>query len=294
MDEKSPLKFDLDALLAFSTVAKERNMRKAAQVLNISQPPLSRKIRRLEENLSIILFKRHSEGVELTEDGKKVFSITHPLLMQASEISKELVKLAQSGNPKYTLGLTTAFEQTIFSTFIKSWREKFGDYFNVIRKESPKLAKDVAQGKLDAAFVALPVDTLGISVFELNYSERLLAVIPTCWPEANNTSIALEQLNSKPMFWFQRKRNPTYFDYMMNIFNTNNYYPNFIEEPYEHDVLLARISFGEGWALLPESFMALSRNGIKFIQLKKDCNLYLNLGFIYKDSKYLMECVTKT
>lgn len=95
MDEKSPLKFDLPALLAFSTVAKERNMRKAAQVLNISQPPLSRKIRRLEENLGIILFKRHSEGVELTEDGKKVFSITHPLLEQASEISNELAKLAQ-------------------------------------------------------------------------------------------------------------------------------------------------------------------------------------------------------
>lgn len=95
MDEKSPLKFDLAALLAFSTVAKERNMRKAAQVLNISQPPLSRKIRRLEENLGIILFKRHSEGVELTEDGKKVFSITHPLLEQASEISNELAKLAQ-------------------------------------------------------------------------------------------------------------------------------------------------------------------------------------------------------
>lgn len=285
MNKNVSPQLDLDALLAFAAVAKERNMRKAARTLNISQPPLSRKIRRLEENLGLVLFDRHSDGMELTEDGKSVLSIIYPFLEQASETAKKIAILAQSGNPKCALGLTTAFEQAVFSPYLQSWRMEFGNRFSVVRKESPKLVKDVAQGKLAAAFVALPLDTFDLFVFELNYSEKLVAVIPACWPEADSKSIALDQLNGKPMFWFQRKRNPSYFDYMMTLFNMNKYSPLFIEEPYEHDVLLARISFGEGWTLLPESFTVLPRDGIKFVQLNKSHHLYLNLGFIYKDRR---------
>lgn len=288
MDEKFFPKLDLDALRAFAAVAKERNLRKAAQTLNISQPPLSRKIHRLEEQLGIFLFKRHSDGMELTENGNRALSLVNPFLTHASEISKKLATLAQSENRESVLGLTTAFEQAIFSPYVELWKAKYGKSFTVVRKESPKLVKDVAQGKLAAAFVALPLYTYDLLVSDLRYSEKLLAVIPACWPEAEQETISLERLNGKQMFWFQRKRNPSYFDYIMNIFNINNYFPVFIEEPYEYDVLLARISFGEGWTLLPESFMALQRNGIKFIKFNKDYQLYINLGIICKDGKYLI------
>lgn len=280
---------DLDALFAFTVVARERNMRKAAHLLNISQPPLSRKIRHLEENLGITLFNRRSEGMELTQEGRNVLSIIYPFLEQASEISNKLSGLARSENRKCTLGLTTAFEQAVFSPYLKSWVGEFGDSAAVVRKESPKLVKDVAQGKLAAAFVALPLDTSDLFTFELGYSENLLAAIPSCWPEANSDFISFEQLNDKPLFWFQRKRNPSYFDYIMAIFNINKYSPIFLEEPYEHDVLLARISFGEGWALLPESYKVLQRDGIKFVQLDKSYNLLLSLGYVYKDKKYFVK-----
>ena len=55
MNGKHCISFNFDGFLAFATVARERNMRKAAQTLNISQPPLSRKIQRLEAELGIII-----------------------------------------------------------------------------------------------------------------------------------------------------------------------------------------------------------------------------------------------
>lgn len=289
MNEIFQPKLDLDALFAFTVVARERNMRKAAQLLNISQPPLSRKIRQLEENLGIVLFNRRSDGMELTQEGRNVLSIIYPLLEHSSEISTQLSELVQSGNNRATLGLTTAFEQAIFSPYLKFWVEEFSDSASVVRKESPKLVKDVSQGKIAAAFVALPLDTSDLFIFELNYSEKLLAVIPSCWFKEDSDFISFEQLHNKPLFWFKRKINPSYFDYIMNVFNTNKYSPIFLEEPYEYDVLLARISFGEGWALLPESYKAIPRNGIKFVYLNKSYNLSISLGYVYKDTKYFIK-----
>lgn len=278
----------MDALLAFATIARERNMRKAARALNITQPPLSRKIRRLEDRLGIVLFRRRSDGMELTGDGRKVLSLVHPFLGQAAELSKKLAELAKREKACSALGLTTAFEQAVFSPYIKLWAEEFGGSFPVTRKESPKLVKDVARGTLAAALVALPLDTRGLPVWELKHSENLLAAMPECWPGAGNDSIALRQLNGRPMFWFQRKRNPAYFDHMLALFELYGFSPVFIEEPGEHDVLLARISFGEGWALLPESFTALPRAGVRFVRLEENCSLHIRLGFICGERKYLI------
>ncbi len=88
MNENIFATYNFDALMAFAVVARERNIRKAAQVLNISQPPLSRKIQRLEAQLGLTLFERNSTGVELTDDGEKVLTIIKPLLELANESSE--------------------------------------------------------------------------------------------------------------------------------------------------------------------------------------------------------------
>lgn len=277
---------DLDALLAFATVARERNMRKAAQALNISQPPLSRKIRRLEEILGIILFTRHSDGMELTDNGARVLSIIRPFLRQYAKISEKLALLPQPRKQQLSVGITTAFEQGVFTPYLNWWEANFGDNYRVERKDSPKLARDVHNGKLDAAFVALPLHLREITAIELSYSERLLAALPSAWPESRLEFIDFSQLNGKPLFWFKRKRNPAYFDRMIALFSVHNFSPVFIEEPIEHDVLLARISFGEGWALMPESFAAIARAGVEFIRFAANCQPRLQLGFICANAKY--------
>lgn len=55
-------------------------MSRAAQRLFMSQPPLSRHIRQLEDRLGVTLFVRHTRGLTLTEDGQRVLEIVRPLL----------------------------------------------------------------------------------------------------------------------------------------------------------------------------------------------------------------------
>lgn len=272
---------DLDALLAFNTVAQTRNMRLGAERLHITQPPLSRKIQRLEASLGFELFERNSRGLELTNRGKRVLEIIQSLLAEYEQVAASLGELAKANERKIRLGITTAFEQGIFFALLAELADKLAGA--IIRKTSPALVKAVLAGKLDAALVALPTAARGLQLARLAYEEKIIIAMPEAWPESASLEIDLQSVNGRPLFWFQRAANPEYFDLARAAFHQAQYKPEYIQEPLEHDVLLSRIANGEGMALLPESFAKIRREGIKFLPLR-GCQLKLGLGLVWNNA----------
>lgn len=264
----------------FSVVAEENNLHRAAQRLFMSQPPLSRHIKRLEERLGITLFIRHSKGLSLTEDGLRVLKSIRPLLDMQLKTFRHLATLSKDLQKMFALGFTTAFEQGVFSGIETRLRAHYGSRLRVIRATSPKLVRDVRKGRLDAALVALPLDAPGLTVKPLPYAETLTAFVPACWPEANNKSLPLQSFNGKPLFWFRRESNPAFFDFTRAFFAHAGYEPLFLEEPPEHDVLLARIAAGEGMGLLSASFALIRREGVVFMPLQEGPLFQIQWGLV--------------
>lgn len=264
---------DIRLLRYFAVVAEENNMSRAAQRLFMSQPPLSRHIRQLEERLGVTLFERHSKGLTLTNDGVRVLEIIRPLLAQQEKTYQALSQLAQTEAKSLRLGLTTAFEQGVFAAL----EAQIDVSLQIIRHSSPELVRQVRRGKLDAALVALPLETSNLVVSPLDWHEPLIAALPAHWPEAEMASLSLALLNSRPLFWFRRERNPVFFDYTRQIFQREGYAPSCLEEPLEHDVLLARIAHGDGLSILPSSFTAIHRQGVVFRPLQAS-NLCVTAG----------------
>lgn len=257
---------DLRLLRYFAVVAEENNISRAAQRLFISQPPLSRHIRHLEEQLGAALFVRHTRGLILTEEGQRVLDIIRPLLALQEQTLTALGQLSDSGQPPLRIGLTTAFEQGVFTAAEAALRES-GRPLQMSRHGSPALAQQVRKGRLDAALVALPLDASGLVLSPLPYQEPLIAALPASWPESSVAGLALKAFNHRPLFWFKRERNPAFFDFTRRMFERAGYTPAYVEEPAEHDVLLARIARGEGMILLPASFAAIQRQGVVFYPL---------------------------
>ena len=273
----SPLhSLDIRLLRYFSVVAEENNMSRAALRLFMSQPPLSRHIRQLEERLGVTLFVRHTRGLTLTEDGQRVLEIVRPLLALQDKTWAALSQIAKTGEQSLRLGLSTAFEQGVFAA-LESQLATRVQKLHIVRHGSPELARQVRRGKLDAALVALPLENSGLSVTPLGWQESMIAALPTLWPEAALPSLSLTSLNHRPLFWFKRERNPAFFDYTRHIFRRAGYSPALIEEPMEHDVLLARIAQGDGLSLVPASFSAIQRQGVIFLPLT-DTELFLSMG----------------
>ena len=277
---------DIRLLRYFSVVAEENNMSRAAQRLFMSQPPLSRHIRQLEERLGVTLFVRHTRGLTLTEDGQRVLEIVRPLLVLQDKTWAALGQLAKTGEQSLRLGLSTAFEQGVF-TALESRLNMRVQKLHIVRHGSPELVRQVRRGKLDAALVALPLETPGLTVMQLGWQEPMIAALPAQWAEATLPSLSLTALSHRPLFWFKRERNPAFFDYTRHIFRRAGYSPACIEEPLEHDVLLARIAQGEGLSLLPASFSAIQRQGVIFLPLT-DTELRISMGLLM-----LPENVTK-
>lgn len=269
---------DIRLLRYFSVVAEENNMSRAAQRLFMSQPPLSRHIRQLEERLGVRLFARHSKGLTLTDEGLRVLEIVRPLLALQDKTYAALNQLTQTGAQTLRLGLSTAFEQGVFASLESQLNARL-DNLSIVRRGSPELARQVRRGKLDAALVALPLETEGLTVTPLGWQDPLVAALPSVWPEAKLESLSLNALNHRPLFWFKRERSPAFFDYTRQTFRRAGYSPVCLEEPLEHDVLLARIAHGDGLSIFPSSFAAIQRHGVVFRPLS-DTELCISAGLV--------------
>jgi DNA-binding transcriptional LysR family regulator len=272
---------DVRHLYYFAVVAEENNLRRAAERLFMAQPPLSRQIKQLEERLGVALFERHSKGLTLTDAGAKVLEIVQPLLRVREETFARLRKEIQPQTDGLRIGFTTAFEQGVFAKQETVLLSKYGSGLHVLRETSPKLVRDVRKGRLDAAFVALPLDAPGLHVCAAAYMEPMVAAVPADWPEAAAGKVfTLTAFSGKPLFWFKREANPAFFDFTKGRFAQAGFVPQFIEEPAEHDVLLARIASGKGMGLFAASFAAIKRDGVVFVNLQEKDSLYLQLGIL--------------
>lgn len=264
----------------FAVVAEENNLRRAAMRLFIAQPPLSRQIKQLEERMGVALFARHSTGLTLTDEGAKVLEIIQPLLKMKETTFARLHDEVRPENKSLRVGFSTAFEQGVFTRLETSLQEQYGSRAHIVRATSPKLARDVRKGRLDAALVALPLDAPGLVVRETAYQEPLVAAVPEEWQVSQRKPLPLNSFSGKHLFWFKREANPAFFDFMKNRFAQAGFDPYYLEEPAEHDVLLASIASGKGMGLLAASFAAIKRGGVVFLELaEKDC-LHLRMGIL--------------
>lgn len=269
---------DMETLRAFSVVAGELNLRRAAELLHISQPPLSRKIKNFENSLGVSLFVRHSYGLELTVEGKAALTIVKPLLLMHRNAQESLARLKHAQS--CAIGFSTAFEQNIFEPVLAEIESCHAGGISVKRSSSPQLAREVLKGNLLAAWVALPIGVAELGMLKLPWADPLLAMIPEQW-NIFDANINLRDLEDRPFFWFPASRNPYWHRRMKEVFGRLAFKPEFIEEPPEYDVLLSRIASGEGWALIPASFRAIQRRGIKFVGIRDLPPL--EMGIIYKN-----------
>ncbi len=235
---------DWRLLRYFSIIAEEASMRRAAERLFMTQPPLSRHMKRLEEMLGVTLFTRHSKGLTLTSQGQAVLRIVRPVLQAQDAAGKSLLALGQrtakAGAP-LAIGLSTALEQGVFAGFVRHMQAQWHGPVQFVRHSSPQLARAVRQGRLDAALVALPLDAPGLRVSPLPYAEPLLAALPESWAVAwaeankkqNRQRMRLQDMNCRVFFWFRREANPAFFDHMRGLFAHVGFAPEYIEEPEE-------------------------------------------------------------
>jgi len=267
---------DTHALSLFCAVARCLNFRQAAEQLHMTQPPLSRAIKMLEERLGTRLFERDTQGVALTQAGRT-------LLPQALHILQLLEQAEQSlqrdtAPARLRLGLTSSVEAGLFRSLLAALASSPQTCtLELTAAPSPRLIAAVRKGQLDAALIALPSATFELTVLPLA-SDPMMLAMPANHPMARKRKVALADIVREPVYWFERSRQPAFFDHCQQVYERHGFAPAFVREPLDHHVLLSEVAAGKGMALLPDSFRALRLDGVVYRQLAQGDELATKLG----------------
>lgn len=257
---------ELRHLLYFSTVAEELHFTKAAAKLFISQPPLSRQIKELEEELGVQLFTRSNKQVTLTDAGKYFKKQVDTIFSQLEE-SKHVVRqihLSISGELK--IGYISSVYQSHLAEVLKAMRIEF-PHVKTSLYEVPTVSqiKELEQGKLDVGILRAPVLSENLIVKTL-FFDPFVVVIPVS-NQTFNTSYELTHLLRKsPFIFFNKEFAPQYHDKLIEICRRMGFIPDITHEVNNIHSILQLVEAGLGVSILPSS-------------LKKQ-NTHLNLSFI--------------
>lgn len=272
---------DLRQFRYFLAVCEERNFGRAALRLHISQPPLSRQIGQLEEQLGVKLFIRNKTGVTLTEAGAAFLPEVRRTLAQA-ENAIAAAQAAQGADGQFVVGYTTVFDRSVIPDVSGELRRSFPNWQYLTRgKHSISLVRDVRNGTMDAAFIGMFTSAQGLAT-ETILEEALVVAVPASHRLARKRRIGFDDLRGEPMFWFERRLNPGFYDHCQAFFERIGFQPDVIPEPSDHHIMLGLIAEGQGVALIPASMQNVKRQGVSYRALKESPdNLSMGIAVAY-------------
>ena len=272
---------DTHALTLFCAVARCLNFRQAAEQLHMTQPPLSRAIRLLEDRLGARLFERDTQGVALTQAGRTLLpQALHILdLLDAAQASLQ----RDAAPARLRLGLTSSVEAGLFRPLLAALEAQLGNVrLELTAAPSPRLVASVRKGQLDAALLALPSATFELAVQPLARQPMMLA-LPAGHRLAKKRKLGLADISQESVYWFERARQPAFFDHCQQVFRRHGFAPAFLREAVDHHVLLGDVAAGKGMALLVDSFRALRLAGVAYRPLAEGEELAAGIGLAWRE-----------
>ncbi len=278
------MRFKLRQLEMFIAVAEELNFRVAAERLHITQPPLSRQIRELEESLQLQLLDRSGAGVSLTAIGRQFLPEARALITSCESLA---ARYGGSGNKEVTqlkIGMTTVVEMETFHR-LPAFLEMVMPSCKVEFKPQTTVRsiQDVLKNRLDAAIIGMPSKIDKLNTHTL-YRDPMCVALPANHRLVSNEMVSLLELPSDALFWFKRELNPGFYDYCETTFARLGYAPQRLPEPADHHMLLSMIANQGGVALIPCSMRNLTRTGVVYRELDEKNHLYIDVCIAFGDT----------
>jgi len=243
--------FELSHLTAFLAVAEELNFTRAAERLNLSQPPLSRQIQGLERALGVPLFLRSSRSVQLTPAGRVFMAEARRLLQQADAAAKAARRAMQPQAGALTLSMVGATTYSFLPWLIGRAAALAPDVALDFREmmTGPQL-EALHSGRVDIGIIRSRAD-LGDLRARPVWQQRLVLAIPAGWPMAARRRPALAQLDGADFIQYSAE-GPYLREMILRAFQRAGVRPRVVQEVSQAQSILSMVSAGLGLAIVPE------------------------------------------
>lgn len=277
---------DIRHLLYFSEVAKQLNFTKAATILHVSQPALSKTIKGLETELGVTLFYRASHQLELTDAGEAFLINAKQVLDAFDNLKTELNDVKDLKKGEIRIGIPPIIGAAFFSKLISRFIEDYPEIEITLTEVGSKKIKDgVEEGSLDIGLICnLPVQESSFKTIEL-LRDPLHLIVHKHHSLAAKKTIDFTNIADESFILY--RQDFTLYDSILDACSKHGFTPHIVCESSQKEFMLEMVEAKLGVALLPSKICEEINNdqvvALPFVKPKVN----LNLGLIWKKNKYL-------
>jgi DNA-binding transcriptional LysR family regulator len=260
---------ELRHLKYFVAVAEEENVTRAAARLHVSQPPLSRQIRDLEEELGVALLDHGAKAVRLTAAGRLFLEEARAVLRRAEEAVQTVRAVAGDCGGEINVAYAPSLTVQILPGTLRVFQVESPQVRVILHDLSTEEMLDgLRDGKLDVALMIRPDHrTLRTLEFEELYRYPLCLAAHPSHPLARMHKIKLQALRSERLIAYSKSGYPEYHERLVSTFAPIGPIPRVAEEHDSSTSLIAAVEAGRGVALVPASLGCLAGPRLKLREL---------------------------
>ena len=259
---------DTRELRYFVAVAERLHFGRAAAALHISQPPLSRAIRGLEQRLGARLLARSRRKVELTAEGARFYEEARRVLGHLERAALEVGAMAAGQSGRLRLGFVSLADYGVLPGLLKTFKASRPRVALALREMlSPEQAVALCAGELDFGLLLPPVSQPASGELEhlVLQKERFVAALPARHRLARTRGpLAMGELAGESFVMVPRAIAPGLYDIVSALAARAGFSLNVAQEAIQMQTVVSLVSSGLGLAVVPGSIANLGRRGVAY------------------------------
>jgi DNA-binding transcriptional LysR family regulator len=267
---------ELRHLRYFLVVAEEGHFTRAAERLGMQQPPLSQQIRALEQELGFALFRRHPKGADLTTGGAVFLAEAKAILEQVEQAAARAARAADGSEGSITLGFTSsAAAHPLIPKMVRAYRDAWpGVSLDFREGNAAELTAAIESGKLNIAFLRLPVSRPPQLAFHQLLEEEMLLVLPAGHAALGGgrggemPHVSLKSLKDEQFILVRKHGAPGMYSNLIEACERAGFTPKIAIEVDRMLTNISLVAAGAGISAVPASMKGFHRESVVYCRIR--------------------------
>lgn len=273
---------DLRQLEYFQMVSRLNNITKAAERLNVAQPSITVSIKKLEDELGVMLFDRSQKKIILTAEGEVFLKRIEGVLTALKDAKIEMQDYQGIEKGIIKLGIPMMTGSYIFPKIFSGFRKSYPNIDFIITEEgSIGIQELLDQGQLDLGIMILQEESKLLDSIVIKEAE-IVACLPLDHPLASLSKITIDDLRKEKFIMF--KENTIHRQAVLDLFEKKGFYPEIIISSTQNETIHSLVANGMGVSFLLD-FIAKKNQDMIGIPFEHPIKVKIVLA--WKKNKYL-------
>lgn len=258
---------ELRHLRYYCAVAEEKNLTRAAEKLCMAQPPLTRQIKQLEEEIGVTLFERQARGIALTPAGEYFWRQTKLIFEKLDIVINESKRIDSRKKQIFRIGFVPSIFYGQLPQLVRRLRPMTGADIELHELKTAEQIEALRAGKIDIGFGRVVMNNLESDVSQtLLFHEPLVAALPVNHP-MEKSQLSMEELSKLPMVLYPAGNTPNFANLCLQLFSNRGLRIKVAQQVNDVQTALSLVASEMGFALVPEQVKRINRDDVSFIPL---------------------------